>query len=425
MNRLGSRSGLTIQDVIMPGASGHHEHEPAHGPLTLAIADINWYTTQNLFQEVENPSVSVLGLRCMDYRNGWRQGILPWSRSCREHAWGQHSVTRDLVLPSGWMKRFPRQGMRPIARAIRRFWSRSAPAASRGLVLTYPHYLYLRDQLSPDRTVYYNIDDYSLYWPRHAQEVRALERQIVLRTDATICVARYRADELRGAIPEAAEKIHHVPHGTPAAFLVERPLDGPAPAPDDIVHLPGPLLGYVGSIEGRVDWPLLTRLSAAFPQASLVLVGNPPSVKSRREPWFADWSAFRARPSVHTIGWRPQAELSRYYCAFDVILIPYVVDDPFNRACCPTKIADGLGSSRPIVATAIPECRLYSSLFDVAETPEAFVDAVRSILVRGSDDGRAGLRHQYARDHTCRVMAGRVVQALTGEHAGQGHLNPS
>ena len=52
-----------------------------------------------------------------------------------------------------------------------------------------------------------------------------------------------------------------------------------------------------------------------------------------------------------------------------MILIPYAVDDPFNRASSPTKIADGLGSTRPIVATAIPECRLYEHLFDVAERP--------------------------------------------------------
>jgi len=45
-----------------------------------------------------------------------------------------------------------------------------------------------------------------------------------------------------------------------------------------------------------------------------------------------------------------------------VILIPYAQNDRFNRACSPTKIMDGLGSGRPIVATAIPECRLYAYL---------------------------------------------------------------
>jgi glycosyltransferase involved in cell wall biosynthesis len=409
---------LASLDAILPQVARNGRGDLPSSLLALAIADVNWFTTQSLFRDAESPCVSVLGLRCMDYRNGWRQGILPWSRSCREQAWGPNSVTRDLVLPSGWMKRFPRQGMRPIARAIRKFWNRSDPAARRGLVLTYPHYLYLRDQLSPDRTLYYNIDDYALYWPRCAGVVRALERQMVLRTDATVCVARHRADELRAAIPEAAAKIHHLPHGTPEAFLAERPFHQPAPAPADLASLPRPILGYIGSIEGRVDWALLTRLSVAFPRASIVLVGNTPHARSRKEPWYAGWSVTRARPNVHAVGWRPQAELPRYYNTFDVILIPYLTDDPFNRACCPTKIADGLGSGRPIVATAIPECQLYANLFDVAATHDSFITAVRSITASDSDDGRALLRHQHARDHTCRLMARRVIQLLEGESFG-------
>ena len=181
-------------------------------------------------------------------------------------------------------------------------------------MLTYPHYLYLRDQLGPDITLYYNIDDYTLYWPRHVEQVRCLERQMVLRADATICVARYRADELRAAVPEAAEKIHHLPHGTPAAFLADEPYHRPASAPEDIAHLPRPLLGYVGSIGPRVDWPLMKRLSEAFPQASLVVVGEQPHDSHRREPWFLDWAAeFAVQPNVHTIGWRPQAELPRLF----------------------------------------------------------------------------------------------------------------
>ena len=95
------------------------------------------------------------------------------------------------------------------------------------------------------------------------------------------------------------------------------------------------------------------------------------------------------RPNVHAIGWRPQASLPGYYQAFDVILIPYLREHPFNQVCSPTKIMDGMGSGRPIVATAIPECRLYSELFAVAEDADAFLDAVESIRARGSDDGRA------------------------------------
>ena len=392
---------------------GRENGDAALHPLALAVADINWFTTESLFQELDDPSVSILALRCMDYLNGWRRGIYPWSRSCQPHRWSRNSFTRDMILPSGWMKRFPRVGMRPIARAVRSFWNQAEPGASRGLVMTYPHYLYLSDQLSSDLSLYYNIDDYPLYWPRHAQEVKRLERQLVLKSDATICVARYRADELRAALPQAEDKIRHIPHGTPRAFLAHHPLPGPAPAPDDIAHLPRPLIGYIGSISPRVDWGLMCRMADAFPDASLLVVGEEPAFGSRHnQPWFFPWLEFACRPNVHKIGWRAQVALPRYYQALDVILIPYAVDDPFNRASSPTKIADGLGSTRPIVATAIPECRLYDHLFDVAENHDAFLNSVSAIVARGSNDGRAALRYDHARAHTCGLVAQRVLQVL-------------
>ena len=96
-----------------------------------------------------------------------------------------------------------------------------------------------------------------------------------------------------------------------------------------------------------------------------------------------------------------------------MILIPYLREHPFNQACSPTKIMDGMGSGRPIVATAIPECRLYAELFDVAEDHDAFLSAVERLLANGSDDGKAGLRHAHARRNTC----GRVGRRSAPGHA--------
>jgi hypothetical protein len=79
---------------------------------------------------------------------------------------------------------------------------------------------------------------------------------------------------------------------------------------------------------------------------------------------------------------------------------------------------DGMGSSRPIVATSIPECRLYADLFDVADSHDAFQSAVDSILKRGSDDGRAPARHALARENSCAKVVRRVLATLDEDRAG-------
>jgi len=380
--------------------------------LALAVADANWFSTENLFREVRREGVSTLLLSCMDYVNAWRKGLRPWSGGEALRPDGPGLWRRELVLPSGWMKRFPTLGMRPITRSIGDWRRRHAPGGRLVLVMTYPHYLHLRDAVRPDRTVYYNLDDYALYWPGQAEQVRALERRAVRESDLTVCVSLARAEALRAEVPEAASRVHHLPHGAPTAMLADRPWHRPAAPPEEIAGLPRPLLGYVGSLDDRVDWPLLARLAGAFPLASVVLVGRP----GADPPGGSDWSDARRRclalPNVHALGWRPQAAVPMFNRAFDVCLIPYDAGHPFNLACSPTKVMDCMATGRPVVSTAIPECRLYDGLFHVAGDADAFLAAVRSVLDSGSDDGRAGARHGHAVQNTCARVAGRLLDRL-------------
>ena len=402
---MGVAAGPRVADVPFAPAEGSI---PAVPSLALAVADANWYSTANLFGELDRPDVASLLLRCDDYLNAFRRGRRPWTRGGALIRIGPRAWRRELVLPSGWMKRFPRFGMRSIARAIRTWHDRQAPSARLGLVMTYPHYLYLRDQVRPEYLVYYNLDDYAEYWPRHARRLGELERRAVAEADLTVCVSRLRRDRLRDEVPEAADRIRHLPHGTPTALLGAGPAFEPDAPPADLAALPGPRLGFVGSLEDRIDWRLLDRLAAAFPDASIVLIGRLRSFGAPRSGWQEDCRRCLARPNVHHLGFRPQAEIGRYMRAFDVCLIPYEVDHPFNVACSPTKIADYLGTGRPIVATALPECRLHADLFDVEDESDGFLDAVGHALM-ADDRARAALRHRRAASNTCRIAADRLV----------------
>ena len=388
---------------------GIHQR-PVQAHLALAVADANWFSTENLFSEVHRDDVSTLLLNCIDYRNAWRRGLRPWNWGKPLATRGPNLWTREHVLPSGWMKTYPRLGMQPIARTVRDWHRRHAPEGDLALVMTYPYYLHLAAMIRPARTVYYNLDDYGLYWPHCAEAVYAIERRAVLESDLTVCVAKARAESLKKLVPEAAERIKHLPHGAPAWSIDEHPWERPAPTPADIAHLPRPLIGYVGSIENRVDWTLMCRVAEAFPAASMVIVGRAPRQAPGFIEWFAEWERFAAMPNVHHIGWRPQADIGAYNRAFDVVLVPYDVDHPFNKVCSPTKIMDVMGTGRPMVSTAVPECRLYEDLFSVAASSEAFVEAVGTILEAGSDDGRAGSRFDWAREHTCGKVVDRFLE---------------
>lgn len=374
--------------------------------IALAVADAGWYTTENLFRETPGDRASTLLLRCADVRVAWAKGQRPWSwnRPTIEDAPGVWS--RDLVLPTGWMKSYPSVGMRPIARTVRRWREGLRVGGPLALVMTYPYYLHLADRTWPDKLVYFNVDDYQLYWPKVADELTRLERRAVREASLTVCTSLLRAEELRAAVPEAAGRIRHLPHGAPSASLPARPQDLPAPAPADIAHLSRPLIGYVGTLEDRVDWSILRQVAEAQPAASIVLVGR--VGPDGEAPWQAERRACLGLPNVHAIGWRGQALIDSYNRSFDLGLIPYRVDHPFNLACCPTKIMDYMAAGRPVVSTDLPECRLHDRLFDVV-APSRFAEAVSARLAGGPDDGQASARLDHAREHSCRRVAGRLL----------------
>jgi hypothetical protein len=403
----GSRRAAAISSP--PG-----DAEAANLTLALAVADVGWFTTDHLFGAIERDDIATLRLECDD-------AVVAWQRAGPRRLWSSpieqtssRHWRRRLVLPPGWMKRFPRLGMSPIARTVSRWRKAVAPDAPLALVMTYPYYLSLRQRLNPARTVYFNVDEYALYWPERAAEVEALERSAVRGSDLTVCVARFRAEALRAAVPEASERVHHLPHGVPASMLAARAFDVPAPPPPDdpaLAALPRPWLGYIGTMEDRLDWGLLDHLAARFETASVLLIGRAPSPGP--EPWRETARRCLARPNVHALGWRPQDHLGPYVQALDVALIPYRTDHPFNIACSPTKIMDYLGGTRPIVSTDLPECRLHSRLIRVAEDgPAAFLADVAAILDAGSNDHLAQDRLDYARDHTCARQVARFLDLL-------------
>ncbi len=316
--------------------------------LALAVADANWFTTENLFREVPDARARTLLLQCIDYNNAFRRGLPPWAwgRALRQS--GPSEWRRDLVLPSGWMKTFPKLGMRPIGRSILRWRDEHAADGRFALVMTYPHYLYLRDQVRPDRLVYFNVDDYSQYWPRQAVTIDRLERQAVREADLTVCVSPPAG---RGA-----------PRGRPRG---RRPDPPPAARRPDV----GPLAGADGPPRpgtGRDRPPAAppARLRRhARRSGRLVAAGDAGPGRAdrlgrpRRPPRRRPAGPVEARPrplpgagptSTH-VPWLPQDAIPAYNRAFDVCLIPYLVDHPFNRVCCPTKIMDYMATGRPVV----------------------------------------------------------------------------
>jgi len=137
--------------------------------------------------------------------------------------------------------------------------------------------------------------------------------------------------------------------------------------PPEVAGLPGPVLGYFGVIDERLDYELIERLAASFGEGSVVMVGPSAKVDPTRLP--------RAG-NLHWLGQRAYAELPALVRGFDVCLMPFALNDA-TRFINPTKTLEYMAAGKPVVSTAVPDVlRQFVPVVDVAHDHAGFVDAV-------------------------------------------------
>jgi glycosyltransferase involved in cell wall biosynthesis len=316
-------------------------------------------------------------------------------RKLAEVARGARNVENDLWVATPLVLPLPHNA---AAHAINRQLVRATVKALRlrlgieqfqlwtFLPTTAPYVGELGEQLS----VYYCVDEWSLFPYLDRERTAAAERALLAKVDAVFAVNHALAETKRRVNGATFVAPHGVDHA-----LFARALDDATAVPADLAALPGPRLGFYGTLREWVDVDLLAHVARAPPQRSIDLVGQQ----------LADASALRELPNVHLLGQRPHRELPAYCKGFDVGLIPYRIDDrmPFVN---PLKLREYLSAGLPVVSTPVPEVQRYATACRIAHTPEAFVAAIDAALREDTPAAR-GARSAAMKNET---WAARVAE---------------
>src|SRR6185369_7162296 len=101
-----------------------------------------------------------------------------------------------------------------------------------------------------------------------------------------------------------------------------------------------------------------------------------------------------------------------YLAGFDVAIIPFVVDE-LTLSVSPIKLFEYLAGGKPVVSTALPECRNVSCV-QVAETRDEFVRSLDGALALRDDAAFAERARRVARANTWDMRARAMVDAVEG-----------
>ncbi|KKM08856.1 hypothetical protein SY88_22420 [Clostridiales bacterium PH28_bin88] len=191
--------------------------------------------------------------------------------------------------------------------------------------------------------------------------------------------------------------VHWIPNGVDMDF-VQRAMT--QPVPPDLRGLRRPVLGYVGTIQERIDTRLLGYLATQMPTATIALIG--PALGSIRK-------VLARYANIRLLGLRHYREVPGYMRGFNVCLIPHVVNSA-TESMDPIKVYEYLALGKPVVTTRVAGARRMQGLVYLASNPKEFYLGVVQALQEPSD--RVTRRILAARSHSWRQRVGQIMACL-------------
>jgi UDP-galactopyranose mutase len=260
---------------------------------------------------------------------------------------------------------------------------RALAGGRRALVWLYtPMMLALADAFPGAPLVFDKMDELAKF--AHADpRIAPREHELLRRADVVFAGGR----SLFRSVEGRARSARCYPSGVDVAHFASARSAAPhaALAP----YRDGPVFGYVGVIDERVDLALVDALAAANPAATVAMIG--PVVK-------IDPAALPRRANVVYLGKREYDELPALLAGVDVALMPFALNEHTENI-SPTKTLEYFAAGRPVVSTAVPDVVAdHGDVVHVARDRDEFIALVER--ARHDDPVRARRAAEKARAGT-------------------------
>jgi UDP-galactopyranose mutase len=223
----------------------------------------------------------------------------------------------------------------------------------------------------PRLTVFDAMDDLASF--RAAPpELRMREARLLSEVDLVFTGGPTLYRQRRGMHPS----VYCFPSGVEPAHFAATTNIAPAAG---LAHQRGPVLGYYGVIDERLDLDLLAEVADLRPDWTIALIGPVAKI---------DESAIPVRDNIVRFGQQAYEDLPAFLACFDVALMPFARNEA-TRAISPTKTLEYLAGGKPVVSTPITDViTLYGDAVEFATTAQELVAAAQAVLNRTGDADR-------------------------------------
>lgn len=261
------------------------------------------------------------------------------------------------------------------------------------------HYPDIADIIKPTLTVYHCVDPMII--PYDMKHGIISENKLVKESDLVVCTSKALYLEKK----QLNEHTYFIPNATDSD-ISRKALD-----PDMLIHekikdLPGPIIGYLGTIERRINYDLVEEIALANKDKTFVFAG--PVLDN-----YVPESLYKI-PNVHFIGAVSYPEVPQMIKGFDVAIIPFKKDDVSNTI-FPIKLFEYLSAGKPVVVSNFNDDLkdFTNDVVDYCADADSFTNSINKTL-NNNGPLKIGERQALAKQNTWEKRSEAISEILNG-----------
>jgi len=251
------------------------------------------------------------------------------------------------------------------------------------------------EKLKPQLFVFDTVDNWSEHPSYIKFKQRLQENYKIIDQKANLILTV--ADELQSLYANR-EKVHWIPNGVDLKHY-----QGDYPVVNrDIGEIAKPIIGYVGTIQDRMDQELLEYLVKTNPDKSFVMVGP---------VWYKEIkNKFSIYKNIYFLGRKSYQEVPMYIQQFDVGIIPHKVDK-FVESTNPMKIYEYLACGKPVVSTKGSGVEMFKEFIGITDDFQQFNKLINQSISKDNEKLREK-RLNIIKDHSWLKRVERIMDLI-------------
>lgn len=163
------------------------------------------------------------------------------------------------------------------------------------------------------------------------------------------------------------------------------------------------IICYYGALASWFDYELVKKCAKKYPDYAFVLIGIDYDKTLEQ-------SGIEEYKNIIYLGKVDYKELVRYTTNSDLLTIPFLIND-ITESTSPVKLFEYMASQKPILTTAMPECRKYKSVM-IGEDHDDYIAKIDKAIKKVDDKKYLELELKEAKENTWESKAEKIIELV-------------